>query len=166
MLKMTRSRRRWNNLLMLGVLAFMLLLNLPTLIKTYLIDTPVDREHPHLLNPNWQLQALHSAKWSLVHENNHWFLNVPSAVSAQELAQRWKDLVGTPVDEDNYRSLKPRLINLNSLEVWYRDQEEPQRITYYQLPQFWLLKNWQEQWIAVSVEANYLLPMDITATEK
>ena len=74
--------------------------------------------------------------------------------------------MGTPVDEDNYRSLKPRLINLNSLEVWYRDQEEPQRITYYQLPQFWLLKNWQEQWIAVSVEANYLLPMDITATEK
>ena len=156
----TRRRRRWNNLLMLGVLAFMLLLNLPTLIKTYLIDTPVDNDYPHLLNPNLQFQALHGAQWSLTHESNHWVLNVPSSVSAQELAHRWSDLVGTPVDDENYRSLKPRLINPQSVEAWYVGQEEPQRITFYQLPQFWLLKNWQDKWIAITVEPSYLLPLN------
>jgi len=66
--------------------------------------------------------------------------------------------VGTEVPQANFDSLKPSLDAPKSIEVWYVDQEEPQRITYYQTPQFLLLKNWQDKWIAVSVDNRYLMP--------
>ena len=80
------------------------------------------------------------------------------SVSAQELSQRWQQLVGTEVDSQTYTDLTPRLNTPHTIEVWYQDQEEPQRITYYQLPEFWLLKNWNDQWLAVSIEESHLFP--------
>ncbi|WP_194438272.1 hypothetical protein [Vibrio fluminensis] len=156
----TSQRRRWNNRLIFGVLVFMVLLNLPTLIKTYLLEAPVESEYPYLLDPNQTLQAIYSSQWSLTHEDDDWVLSVPSPVKAQELAARWQSLTGTQVPDENYQSLKSRLSSPSSIEVWYADQEEPQRITFYQLPQFWLLKNWQGDWIAVTVDKNYLFPTD------
>ncbi|MGF1910280.1 hypothetical protein L4C38_12610 [Vibrio kasasachensis] len=155
----TSRRRRWNNYLILGVVAFMLLLNLPTIIKNYLIDTPVETEHPYLLNPNQQLKALHSNQWSLTYDRQDWTLSIPSSIAPQELALRWDTLVGTEISDQLYQSLKPSLQSPISIEVWYFEQEEPQRVTSYQLPQFWLLKNWQDKWIAVTVEQNYLFPV-------
>lgn len=161
-MRSTRHRRRWNNLLILGVLAFMLVLNLPTLIQTYLLDDVAEREHPFLLNPNQDLQALHATQWSLTNEHDVWKLNVQSTILPQNLAQRWNSLVGTEITDENYQSLKANLTSPQSIEVWYEDQEEPQRITYYQLPQFWLLKNWQDKWIAVTVEPSYLFPAELS----
>lgn len=160
MAKSTKDRRRWNNRLIFGVLVFMVLLNLPTLIKNYLLEAPAKSEHPYLLNPKQNLQAIYSSQWSLTHEDNDWVLSVPSPVKAQELAARWQSLTGTQVPDENYQSLKSRLSSPSSIEVWYVDQEEPQRITFYQLPQFWLLQNWQGDWIAVTVDKNYLFPTD------
>lgn len=80
------------------------------------------------------------------------------SVDGQELVQRWHALTGTEVDEATYRALQPTLPNAQTIEVWYADREEPQRITFYQTPQFWLLKNWQDRWIAVSAEVSYLFP--------
>ena len=152
-------RRRWNNILILGIIAFIGILQLPTLIKTYLIDEPVVvSDNPYLLNPNLELKALHFSNWSLEQNQNRWRSSIPSAISEDELAQRWQDLVGTEVDPENYESLKPQLGPAESIEVWYFDQEEPQRITFYQTPQFWLLRNWQDKWIAISVEPRYLIP--------
>lgn len=154
----TRSRRRrWNNIIILGIVAFMALLNLPTIIKSYLIEQPADAQFPTLLNPSLELQALHSNQWSLENINGSWQLSAQSDIEPKEIAQRWQKLEGTEVDEETYTAIKPRLRNPNSLEVWYVDQEEPQRITVYQMPQYWLLKNWQDRWIAVTVEAEYLL---------
>ena len=161
-----RNRRRWNNRLILGVLIFMLVLNLPTLIKTYLLDDSAESEHPYLLNPNQDLQALHATPWSLTNEQGSWQLDPPSSITAQELAQRWKALVGTEITDENFQSLQASLTSPQSIEAWYEDQEEPQRITYYQLPQFWLLKNWQDKWIAVTVESSYLLPIYNPSSEK
>lgn len=161
-MRSTRHRRRWNNLLILGVLAFMLVLNLPTLIQTYLLDDVTEREHPFLLNPNQDLHALHATQWSLTNEYGAWQLNVQSTILPQDLAQRWNSLVGTEITDENYQSLKGNLTSPQSIEVWYEDQEEPQRITYYQLPQFWLLKNWQDKWIAVTVEPSYLFPAELS----
>lgn len=62
------------------------------------------------------------------------------SVDGQELVQRWHALTGTEVDEATYRALQPTLPNAQTIEVWYADREEPQRITFYQTPQFWLLK--------------------------
>lgn len=159
--------RRWNNILMLSVIAFIGVLNLPTLIKTYLIEpepeVKVSGSYPSLLNPAAELQALHFANWSVVLEDDHWAYQfkdtvLPQTTSAQELSQRWQELVGTEVDSQTYTDLSPQLNTPHTIEVWYQDQEEPQRITYYQLPQFWLLKNWNDQWLAVSIEESYVFP--------
>ncbi|MEZ8464838.1 hypothetical protein AB6D04_11275 [Vibrio splendidus] len=159
--------RRWNNILMFSVIAFIGVLNLPTLIKAYLIepepDVTVSSPYPSLLNPAAELQALHFANWSVVLEDDHWVYQfkdtaLPQTTNAQELSQRWKELVGTEVDSQTYADLSPQLNTPHTIEVWYQDQEEPQRITYYQLPQFWLLKNWNDQWLAVSIEESYLFP--------
>ncbi|MEZ9254150.1 hypothetical protein AB4139_12645 [Vibrio cyclitrophicus] len=157
--------RRWNNILMLSVIAFIGVLNLPTLIKAYLIEPEpqVDSPYPYLLNPAAELQALHFAKWSVIQQGNHWVYqfkgtDLPQTTTAKELSQRWKELVGTKVDTPTYTDLTPRLNTPHTIEVWYQDQEEPQRITYYQLPEFWLLKNWNDQWLAVSIEESYLFP--------
>ncbi|EGA63675.1 hypothetical protein L1D54_08260 [Vibrio brasiliensis] len=156
-----KRRRRWNNILILGIIAFIGLLNLPTLIKTYLIDEPVvESQYPYLLNPNAELQALHFSSWSLEKNQGRWRSTIPTSISEQELAERWQGLVGTEVTQANFDSLKPQLTSPQSIEAWYIDQEEPQRITYYQTPQFWLLKNWQDKWIAISVESAYLVPSE------
>jgi hypothetical protein len=83
-------------------------------------------------------------------------MNQESTISAEDLASRWISLAGTEVDEDTFSQLKGSLSSPETIEVWYLDQEEPQRVTYYQTPKFWLLKNWQDKWIAVSVEDSYL----------
>ncbi|WP_159655995.1 hypothetical protein [Vibrio atypicus] len=154
-----RRRRRWNNILILGIIAFIGLLNLPTLIKTYLIDEPVvESAYPYLLNPSKELQALHFSTWSLEKQQGQWTSTLESHIAEAELVGRWQDLVGTEVPQANFDSLKPSLGAPKSIEVWYVDQEEPQRITYYQTPQFLLLKNWQDKWIAVSVDNRYLMP--------
>lgn len=159
--------RRWNNILMLSVIAFIGVLNLPTLIKAYLIEPEPEQQvsspYPYLLNPRAKLQALYFAKWSLVLEDGQWGYQlknpVPAqSISAQERAQRWQQLVGTEVDSQTYTDLVSQLSTPHTIEVWYQDQEEPQRITYYQLPEFWLLKNWNDQWLAVSIEESYLFP--------
>ncbi|MEZ8640473.1 hypothetical protein AB6D55_10910 [Vibrio splendidus] len=152
---------------MFSVIAFIGVLNLPTLIKAYLIEpepeVTVSSPYPSLLNPAAELQALHFANWSVELEDDHWVYQfkdtaLPQTTSAQELSQRWKELVGTEVDSQTYTDLSPQLNTPHTIEVWYQDQEEPQRITYYQLPQFWLLKNWNDQWLAVSIEESYLFP--------
>lgn len=152
---------------MFSVIAFIGVLNLPTLIKAYLIEPEPEQQvsspYPYLLNPRAELQALHFAKWSLVLEDGQWGYQLKGSapaqsISAQERAQRWQQLVGTEVDSQTYTDLASQLSTPHTIEVWYQDQEEPQRITYYQLPEFWLLKNWNDQWLAVSIEESYLFP--------
>ncbi|MBN3574701.1 hypothetical protein [Vibrio neptunius] len=158
----TSRRRRWNNIMILGIIAFIAILNLPTIIKTYLIDdqssVEVQSDYPYLLNPSAQLKALHFSDWSLEHLNGEWSMTKQSSLAPQELVERWTGLVGTEIDQQTFDGLKTQLASPQTIEVWYRDQEEPQRITFYQTPQFWLLKNWQDQWIAVSVASEYLIP--------
>jgi hypothetical protein len=51
-------RRRWNNILILAVVLFIGVLNLPAVIKTYFMEPPAPA-YPTLLNAEWQLQAIH-----------------------------------------------------------------------------------------------------------
>lgn len=156
-------RRRWNNILILGIIAFIGILQLPTLIKTYLIDEPVieQSQYPYLLNPNARLQALHFSTWSLENTNGNWQGSIEMNVTAEELVQRWQSLVGTEITLDQFEGLQATLKSPATIEAWYLDQEEPQRITFYQTPQFWLFKNWQEKWIAISVPSEYLAPNEL-----
>lgn len=152
-------RRRWNNIIIIGVIAFMALLNLPSVIKTYLLDEPtVAEQHGQVLNPSVQVQAMHFTDWSVENVAGIWQSPQTLSIEPQTLVSRWQDLRGTVVDSATFEELKPNLGTPDSVEVWYVDVEEPQRITLYRLPQFWLLKNWQGSWVAVSVEPTYLLP--------
>ncbi|UUM30489.1 hypothetical protein [Vibrio japonicus] len=153
-------RRRWNNILIIGIIAFIALLNLPTIVKTYLLDDPLEQNAaPHLMNPNAQLRAIYFSDWSLEVIDGQWQSSQPIDIEAYELSSRWAALAGTEVDQETFDNLKTKLNAPKTIEVWYADREEPQRITYYQLPQFWLLKNWQDKWIAVSVESSFLSPL-------
>ena len=150
-------RRRWNNILILLVILFIGVLNLPTIIKSYLIE-PAVSPFPTLLNSEWELQALHFPELSLEKNQGRWRTTPPSSVAPEELVERWQQLVGTEVDDETYQSFLPILRTPQTIEVWYSNREEPQRITFYQTPRFWLFKNWQDKWIAISVEKGYLLP--------
>ena len=139
--------RRWNNILMFSVIAFIGVLNLPTLIKTYLIEPEPESElqvsspYPYLLNPTAELQALHFADWSVVLEDSHWIYQFKEHNTSSGKYQCTRvvtamagQLVGTEIDStDLYRPDSPQLNTPHTIEVWYQDQEEPQRITYYQL---------------------------------
>ena len=152
-------RRRWNNILIIGVIAFIALLNLPSVIKTYLIDDS-ESSIPStlLLNPNASLKAIYFSDWSLEKVNGQWLASRKISIEAEELVSRWSALVGTPVDETTFEELAPKLGVPNTVEVWYEEMEEPQRITIYQLPTFFLFKSWQGKWLAISVSEEHLYP--------
>ncbi|WP_249199152.1 hypothetical protein [Photobacterium sp. GJ3] len=74
------------------------------------------------------------------------------------LVSHWAELAGTQVDSGTFNQLSEQLTAPRSVEVWLADHEEPYRLTVYQLPQFWLLQNWQGDWLAVTVAPDYLFP--------
>ena len=47
-----------------------------------------------------------------------------------------------------------------TIEVWYDDVEEPQRITAYPFESFYLMRTFDNQWVAVTFEARQLLVND------
>lgn len=153
-------RRRWNNILIILVLLFIGVLNIPPLLKSYLASDPSEAQtYPSLFNLNTPLQAIYTPAFELTLEQGEWQVMPSIELPAAQLAQRWQALVGTEVDEQTVRSLQPSLSGPQTIEVWYQGVEEPQRITYYQAPQFWLFKNWQNRWIAISTPDDYLFPL-------
>jgi hypothetical protein len=153
------SRRGWNNVLIFAIIAFMLILNLPTIIKNNFME-PEQTNYPYVLNPQADIKEMHFTRFSIQRDNLDWLASEPLTVSPLELVQRWHFLAGTEVESQTYTQLKSQLPKANTLEVWYLDQEEPQRVTYYRLPKFWLMKSWEQKWIAVSVDENYLFPVE------
>ncbi|WP_038890942.1 hypothetical protein [Vibrio campbellii] len=150
-------RRRWNNILILGIIAFMLILNAPTWIKTYLIDEPAD-PYPNLLRSDHDVRAIYYAGWELDKQNGQWQSNIKANIPVQEIVTRWQSLEGTELTPEQYEQLKSRLSSPESIEIWYQGLEEPQRVTFYRLGDFWLFKNWQDKWIAISVDGSYIMP--------
>ncbi len=150
-------RRRWNNILILGIIAFIVILNAPMWIKTYLVSEDDDL-NPSLLRSDHAVSAIYYRNWELELHNGQWQSNIKANITAKELVARWQSLQGTELSEQQYNSLKPLLTTPETVEVWYQDLDEPQRVTFYRLSDFWLFKNWQDQWIAISVEGDYILP--------
>ncbi len=155
---MKLSRRGWNNVLILSVLVFIALINAPSVLRQHFGLGEVNT-HPYVINPNEKPRALHFAQWSLDNVSNQWHSTRQLSVAPLQAAVRWTELTGTLVDEATYRKLKNNLPPARTLEVWYANVEEPERITFYQTPNFWLLQNWKMQWVAVSVEKEFLFPL-------
>ncbi len=150
-------RRRWNNILILGIIAFIVILNAPSWIKSYLISQEADL-HPSLLRSDHAISAIYYRDWELTLNKGQWQSNIQANIPATELATRWKSLEGTELSEQQYSALKTQLNTPETIEVWYQGVEEPQRVTFYRLADFWLFKNWQDKWIAISVQSEYILP--------
>ncbi|MBE5189865.1 hypothetical protein [Vibrio parahaemolyticus] len=150
-------RRRWNNILILGIIAFIVILNAPMWIKTYLLSENVD-PYPHLLRTDHLVSAIYSNSLELEFRDGRWHANADVPLPLSELIARWQSLEGTELNSQQYEQLKPSLSSPESIEVWYQGLEEPQRITFYRLDDFWLFKNWQDKWIAISVDSNYIMP--------
>lgn len=159
-----KRRRRWNNILIAGITFFIVIINAPILIKTYLLDDQSTTQiesingYPSLLNPKTQLLSIQLSDNSLEWQKGAWVTTRDLSISPQEWAQRWQSLLGTQLDDATMQKLAPQLIEPETIEVWYQDQEVPQRITFYRLTDFWVFKNWQDQWIAISVSTDYLFP--------
>lgn len=89
--------------------------------------------------------------------DNQWQSHPRLAIDAETLIQRWQNLQGTPVPEKILATLKRQLPPAQIL--WITLKQQPAfALTIYQFPDFWLMQNWQQQWLAVSVNSEYLFP--------
>ena len=145
------SRRKYNNMLIIFVLLFIGVLQAPQLIKTYLLEPERQIETITGVQPLFEgintIQKMHFADYDLTSDT--------SEVDSQ-LIERWFTLEGTVLNEESVKVLKTKLPAPSTVEVWLDNQEEPQRVTIYQAPNFWMMQNWQGEWIAVSAEEGYL----------
>nr|WP_269808591.1 hypothetical protein [Enterovibrio nigricans] len=108
---------------------------------------------PHDLS----VKALQFPDFTLT-KGSPWQTDIALNISPTELAGRWMNLSGTEIDKAMYDKLKPSLLSPSTLVVDLGQDVEPLRLTYFQLPQFWLIQNAENRWLAVSVEPHYLFP--------
>lgn len=159
------SRRKFNNLLIFSILAFITIFHLAGKLKKPLDehfkqDQQKNGSVIRLLPNQFSPSIFHFTHFSIQKINNQWQSDAQLTIPAKELVTRWLTLSGTKVDENLRNKLKHRLTKPFVLTIEQTNTQEPLRITYYQLSNFWLIQNWQSDWLAVSVESNYLLPLD------
>ncbi|NMV05869.1 hypothetical protein, partial [Vibrio parahaemolyticus] len=104
------------------------------------------------------VESLYYSGWEFELHDGRWQSNIKVDAPISELVSRWQSLEGTELTSEQYDHLKPNLAVPETVEVWYQDLEEPQRVTFFRLPDFWLFKTWQDKWVAISVDENYLMP--------
>ena len=158
---MRLSRRGWNNVIIIAVICFIAVVQLPELVKRQFgqdRETQAQSEMTALLPTQAEIDQLHLPLTSLNRENGSWLARPRVALPADQLIDHWQSLAGTPVSDEMVGKLKPTLPPPNSVEIWLAGREEPVRVTVYQQPQFWLLQNWQGEWLAISVDEAYLFP--------
>lgn len=163
----SKSRRNFNNFLIFAILCFIMLFNLPTALKARFSlneeRTPSADNFPNiisLLPENLSAEFISFSSYELRKQGKNWQSNISLNISANELATRWLSLSGTAVDEELFTKIQPNLTKAFNLKIKGADKDEAYHVTYYQLPNFWLMQNWQNQWLAVSVEPKYLLPLN------
>lgn len=145
------SRSKYNNMLIIFVLLFIGVLQAPQLIKTYLLEPEQQVETVAGVQPLFEganaIQKMHFSDYDLASDVSE---------TDSQLIERWFTLEGTVLNEESVKVLKTKLPAPSTVEVWLKNQEEPQRVTIYQAPNFWMMQNWQGEWIAVSAEEGYL----------
>ena len=158
---MRLTRRGWNNVIIIGVLAFIAVIQLPGLIRARL-TTPVASVPSPAVIPLFaqdrMIQRLLLPKMAFQHSVAGWESNPSITLDIATFIARWQTLAGTEVSEQQLVSLKSQLKTPRTVEAWLVGYSQPQRITAYQLPHFWLFNNGTGQWLAVTVDADFLFP--------
>ena len=158
---MRLTRRGWNNVIIIGVLAFIAVIQLPGLIRARLTTPVASVPSPAvipLFAPDRIIQRLLLPKMAFQHSVAGWESNPSITLDIATFIARWQTLAGTEVSEQQLVSLKSQLNTPRTVEVWLVGYSQPQRITAYQLPHFWLFNNGTGQWLAVTVDADFLFP--------
>ena len=160
---MRLSRRGWNNVIIIAVICFIAVVQLPELVKQRFsgeedVQVQAQAGMTALLPAQSAIEQLHLPLTSLNLEDNSWRAQPRVTLPADQLVDHWQFLAGTAVSDEMVGKLKPTLPPPSSVEIWLANEEEPIRVTVYQQPQFWLMNNWQGEWLAVSVEEAYLFP--------
>ena len=158
---MRLTRRGWNNVIIIGVLAFIAVIQLPGLIRARL-TTPIASVPSPAVIPLFaqdrMIQRLLLPKMAFQHSVVGWKSNPSITLDIATFIARWQTLAGTEVSEQQLVSLKSQLNTPRTVEAWLVGYSQPQRITAYQLPHFWLFNNGAGQWLAVTVDADFLFP--------
>lgn len=166
---MRLSRRGWNNVIIIGVVCFIAVIRLPELLQqrfaTNQPEPMVASGLTRLLPEDTPMTRLSLPQVALRQSELGWLAEPPVSLPAATLAAHWQRLEGTPVNRDMMAQLQPTLQAPRTAEIWLASHEEPVRVTIYQLPQFWLLQNWQGEWLAVSVDEAYLFPRHMNPSE-
>ena len=158
---MRLTRRGWNNVIIIGVLAFIAVIQLPGLIRDRLTAPVASVPSPAvipLFAQDRMIQRLLLPKMAFQHLVAGWESNPSITLDIATVVARWQALVGTEVSEQQLVSLKSQLNPPRTVEAWLVGYSQPQRITAYQLPHFWLFNNGTGQWLAVTVDADFLFP--------
>lgn len=156
------SRRGWNNVIIVAVVIFIAMVQIPELMKARHDATPSSSPAVQPLLPEQSvISRLVLPRYELALQGSQWQATPAMEGSAQSLVEHWQSIAGTIVDEQMMAKLKPQLGAPRTVEVWLQSAQEPVRVTVYQLPQFWLLRSWQGAWLAVSVEESYLFPSEL-----
>ncbi|PTB32259.1 hypothetical protein [Photobacterium phosphoreum] len=162
---MRLTRRGWNNVIIIGVLAFIAVIQLPELLRTRLATTApstapsiVSSTVIPLFASNRILQQLILPQVTLQYSEAGWQSQPPIAVDIATFIAHWQTLQGTKVTAKQLLALKKQLSIPYTIEAWFVGYSQPQRITAYQLAHFWLLNNGAGQWLAVTVDSDFLFP--------
>lgn len=162
---MQLTRRGWNNVIIIGVLAFIAVIQLPELLRTRLATTTsstasliVSSTVIPLFASDRVLQQLILPQVTLQHSKAGWQSQPPIVVDIATFIGHWQTLKGTKVTAKQLLALKKQLLIPYTIEAWLVGYSQPQRITAYQLAHFWLLNNGAGQWLAVTVDSDFLFP--------
>ncbi|GAB3529115.1 hypothetical protein [Photobacterium alginatilyticum] len=154
------SRRGWNNVIIISVVLFIAAIQFPELIRARLEPeaTQASPEVQALLPEQAVISQLVLPQHVFTTQDGRWIVDPHIVQQPETVIEHWQSITGTLVDDDTMAQLKPQLNAPETVEVWLHSADEPVRVTVYQLPQFWLLKNWQGNWLAISVDESYLFP--------
>ncbi|MGF1868591.1 hypothetical protein [Photobacterium indicum] len=163
---MRLSRRGWNNVIIIAVVIFIAMMQLPDLIKARLASSDIASSDEvaspilhSLLPAKATISQLVLPHHQIMKKEGIWVSEPSINTEPQVWIEHWESIAGTPVNDDMMVQLKSQLTSPRTVEIWLQSAEEPIRVTVYQQPQFWLLKSWQGSWIAISVEEAYLFPL-------
>lgn len=151
------TRRRWNSILIIAITFFIMVMASPQLIKQYLLTPTVIEPGTAVLNP-YQTPIELNYNGVQFYRDNQW-LAIPDDLSAQaaQIVRTWEEMRGTLVEDVLVQKLRPKMDSPITVEVWYQNIEEPQRVTAYNMQTFWLIQNYNNQWLAISLNGQQLM---------
>ena len=155
------TRRGWNNVIIIGVLVFIAVIQLPELLRARFTTVTASVSFPAVITLLPQDRIISRLLLpDVIFQNSveGWHSDPPLQLDVATVIKRWQTLQGTQLTAKQLQPLKSQLFAPKTIEVWFAGQSQPQRITAYQFPQFWLFNNGVGQWLAVTVAEHFLFP--------